>query len=141
MNGVQITTSQLGLSACSASLISFAKATPSCRFSFIFQLPATIFFLIVFNFLKLILFIGIFFSFILLYHLANGFTGRADSLPGGIYHFTCRANYLSGSMYYLLGLLYFCLHQPFFLFIHPSLFLLNPYRPCPKAVGYDEQSE
>ena len=52
MNGVQITTSQFGFSATNASLISFARATPSCRFMFIFQLPATIFFLIFLFFLK-----------------------------------------------------------------------------------------
>src|SRR3712207_6562153 len=53
MKGVQITTSQLGLSAVIASLISFASAIPSCRFMFIFQLPATIFFLIVVFFIKI----------------------------------------------------------------------------------------
>ena len=45
-------TSQFGLSATNASLISLARATPSCRFMFIFQLPATIFFLIFLFFLK-----------------------------------------------------------------------------------------
>ena len=45
-------TSQLGFSATSASLISLARATPSCRLRFIFQLPATIFFLIFFLFFK-----------------------------------------------------------------------------------------
>ena len=45
-------TSQLGLSAAKASFTSFAKARPSCRFRFIFQLPATIFFLIFLFFFK-----------------------------------------------------------------------------------------
>ena len=48
INGVQMTTPQLGLSAFSVSLSSFARAMPSWRFMFIFQLPATIFFLIIF---------------------------------------------------------------------------------------------
>ena len=53
INGVQITTPQLGLSALSVSLSSFARAIPSCRFMFIFQLPATIFFLMFLRFNKL----------------------------------------------------------------------------------------
>src|SRR5574344_80317 len=52
MNGVQITTPQLGFSAFNVSFNSFAKAIPSCRFMFIFQLPATIFFLIFLLFIK-----------------------------------------------------------------------------------------
>ena len=44
MKGVAITTSHLGLMT--NCLSSVASATPSCRFLFIFQLPATIFFLI-----------------------------------------------------------------------------------------------
>ena len=53
MNGVQMMTPQLGFSAVSVSLSSFARAIPSCRFMFIFQLPATIFFLIFFRFKSL----------------------------------------------------------------------------------------
>src|SRR5574344_501459 len=52
MNGVQITTPQLGFSADNVSLSSLARAIPSCRFMFIFQLPATIFFLIFLFFFK-----------------------------------------------------------------------------------------
>ena len=56
MNGVQITTSQLGLFTVSVSFSSLANAKPSCRFIFIFQLPATIFFLIFIFFLKSLLY-------------------------------------------------------------------------------------
>ena len=66
MNGVQMTTSQFGLSAAKAAFNSVAKATPSCKFRFIFQLPATIFFLISFLFKRLII---LFLCFIRLYIL------------------------------------------------------------------------
>ena len=57
-------TSQLGFSAVSVSLSSLARASPSCRFMFIFQLPATIFFLIVVSFLFVIIWVVLFLLFL-----------------------------------------------------------------------------
>ena len=54
MNGVQMITPQFCLLLLRVSLSSFARAIPSCKFMFIFQLPATIFFLIFLSFKKLI---------------------------------------------------------------------------------------
>ena len=52
INGVQMITSQLGFSLANASFSSFAKAIPSWRVLFIFQFPATMFFLILFSLFK-----------------------------------------------------------------------------------------
>ena len=84
---MQMMTPQFGFSAVSVSLSSFARAIPSCRFMFIFQLPATIFFLMLFFVLRCLICCCGFTLFLLIHFVhAHVRSARVSIVSGSMNH-------------------------------------------------------